>query len=141
MRLTTAFLLFSFTAHAQLFDYAATGRLQVTSDSTKIIFTNNTKDTVRLSNVIPFTRNEHYPYITGLGNHPLSRTHLFLPGKKPVNVIVPDNAWELGFNVREDIFGLARRDLSSLKTGNEKDLKRCCIPTEERSLTVFISKI
>src|ERR1051325_8412634 len=120
MRLTLALLLVSFGVRAQLFDYKATGPLQVSFDSTKVLFTNNTKDTIRLSNVIPFTPSIDYPYITGLGNHPLSRTYLFLPGRKPVNVIVPDNAWELGFNIRNGIFGLSRRDVTSIVKGQRR---------------------
>jgi iron(II)-dependent oxidoreductase len=128
MRPTLLFLLISFGARAQLFDYTATAPLQISSDSTKIIFTNNTKDTIRLSNVIPFTRDKRYPYITGLGNHPLSRTNLFLPGKQPVNVIVPDNAWELGFNVRENVFGLSRRDAGSITKGERKRFETILYP-------------
>jgi iron(II)-dependent oxidoreductase len=124
-------------ANAQLFEYTVNGKvyhanqtssLKVSFDSTKIIFENNTKDTLRLSNVLPFSRGEKYPYITGLGDHPLSRTHLFLPGRKPVNVIVPDNAWELGFNVREGIFGLCRRDVPSIKKGQRKRFETILYP-------------
>ena len=55
-------------------------------------FVNRTRDTLMLHNVVPFGASPDHPYITGLGDHGLSRTHLFLPGRKPVNVIVPDNA-------------------------------------------------
>ena len=128
MRLTLALLLVSFGVRAQLFDYKATGPLQVSFDSTKVLFTNNTKDTIRLSNVIPFTPSIDYPYITGLCNHPLSRTYLFLPGRKPVNVIVPDNAWELGFNVRDNIFGLSRRDVTSIVKGQRRRFETILYP-------------
>ncbi|RYZ50923.1 MAG: sulfatase-modifying factor protein, partial [Sphingobacteriales bacterium] len=63
-----------------------------------IKFTNTGKDTLKLENIVPFGESPANVYITGLGNHGLSRTHLFRPGVQPVNVIVPDNAWELGFN-------------------------------------------
>lgn len=70
-----------------------------------ITFTNLSSDTLHLSNVVPFgvgaddgtDRGRDHVYITGRGDHELSRAHLFLPGKLPVNVIVPDNAWELGY--------------------------------------------
>jgi len=62
-----------------------------------ITFTNISADTVRIGNVVPFGESAKHPYITGKGNHALSRTHLFRPGYEPVNIIVPDNAWELGF--------------------------------------------
>ena len=58
---------------------------------------NNPNDTLTLENVVPFGVSEERIYMTGLGKHGLSRTHLFRPGLKPVNVIVPDNAWHLGY--------------------------------------------
>ncbi|HEY8399441.1 MAG TPA: hypothetical protein VIK80_15985, partial [Flavihumibacter sp.] len=59
---------------------------------TRVIFTNNSRDTLSLSNVYPLQKEGSEACITGLGNHALSRTHLFLPSRQPVNVIVPDNA-------------------------------------------------
>ena len=46
---------------------------------------------------MPFGASDKHVYMTGLGDHWLSRTHIFQPHKTPVNVIVPDNAWELGY--------------------------------------------
>ncbi len=63
-----------------------------------ITFVNTGNDTLKLENIVPFGEAPDNVYITGLGKHGLSRTHLFRPGAQPVNVIVPDNAWELGFN-------------------------------------------
>src|ERR1700754_1447961 len=60
-------------------------------------FTNISSDTLLLSNPVPFGIGGDHVYITGLGNNSLSRTHLFLPGRAPVNVIVPDNAWDMGY--------------------------------------------
>jgi gamma-glutamyl hercynylcysteine S-oxide synthase len=84
-----------------------------------ITFTNISSDTLWLTNVIPLGKSDEHVYITGEGEHRLSRTHLFLPGKKPVNVIVPDNAWELGFSaIKTDnnsgITALTRRIRESL---------------------------
>jgi formylglycine-generating enzyme required for sulfatase activity len=84
-----------------------------------LTFSNTSSDTLALSNVVPFGQENLDAYITGLGDHRLSRTHLFLPGRKPVNVIVPDNAWELGYsglslNKDQKVFGLVRRDLNSM---------------------------
>ncbi|MEK6782128.1 MAG: SUMF1/EgtB/PvdO family nonheme iron enzyme [Bacteroidota bacterium] len=83
-----------------------------------VYFKNVSNDTVRLSNVVPFGQSDNHVFISGLGDHRLSRTHLFLPEKKPVNVIVPDNAWELGYsgiNLADSInvFALIRRDPTS----------------------------
>ena len=90
-----------------------------------LLLTNPSRDTVSLSNVVPFGREGNEAYITGRGNHSLSRTHLFLPGRNPVNVIVPDNAWELGYaglllNNNQKLFGLVRRDLTSLVKATRK---------------------
>ncbi len=63
-----------------------------------ITFTNTSADTVRLRNVVPLGESKSHVYITGLGTHSLSRAHLFRPNFAPVNVILPDNAWELGFS-------------------------------------------
>ena len=101
-------------------------QLQFTSGvKGEIHFKNASKDTLTLSNVVPFGRSDHQVFITGLGDHLLSRTHLFLPGKKPVNVIVPDNAWELGYagvklNDSQNAFALVRRDLNSLQNVTRK---------------------
>ncbi|HPJ79701.1 MAG TPA: SUMF1/EgtB/PvdO family nonheme iron enzyme [Prolixibacteraceae bacterium] len=66
-----------------------------------LTFTNLSGDTLLLHNVVPFGESSGHVYLTGKGDHPLSRSHLFLPGRDPVNVILPDNAWELGFSALE----------------------------------------
>lgn len=82
----------------------------------KIIFKNTGKDTLRLENLVPLGRKNGNVYITGLGEHRLSRSHLFRPGLNPVNVILPDNAWESGFVAtplikgQVKIAGLSRRE-------------------------------
>lgn len=80
----------------------------------KIVFTNISKDTLNLRNVVPLGRSDKQVFITGLGDHTLSRAHLFIPNKQPVNVIVPDNAWEMGYSSIElgnntQVFALTRR--------------------------------
>jgi formylglycine-generating enzyme required for sulfatase activity len=88
-----------------------------------INFKNISTDTLQLENVLPFGAQDDRIYITGKGKHELSRTHLFIPNKIPVNVIVPDNSWELGFCILKNQFsdqqvtGLARRDRASIKNG------------------------
>ncbi len=88
----------------------------------KIIFKNVSNDTITISNVVPFGRSNNKIFITGKGDNPISRTHLFLPGRQPVNVIVPDNAWELGFsesNLKDSlsVCALARRNGKELVKG------------------------
>lgn len=87
-----------------------------------VTFKNISGDTVTLENIVPFGKEGGKVYITGLGKHPISRTHLFLPGRQPVNVIVPDNAWELGFSETplQDslaVCALVRRDNKGFKNG------------------------
>lgn len=60
-------------------------------------FKNISLDTLVLENLVPLGGLEDQVYITGKGKHPLSRSHLFRPKYDPVNVILPDNAWELGY--------------------------------------------
>lgn len=61
------------------------------------VFTNTGEDTLRIANVVPLGEGSDRVYLTGKGDHRLSRSHLYLPGQTPVNVILPDNAWELGY--------------------------------------------
>ncbi|OFX55523.1 MAG: sulfatase-modifying factor protein [Bacteroidetes bacterium GWB2_41_8] len=91
----------------------------------EIKFTNVSNDTILLHNVVPLGEAESHVYITGKGKHGLSRTHLFRPGFAPVNVIVPDNAWELGFsaidlNDGRKICALSRRDKESIDKGKRR---------------------
>ena len=88
----------------------------------EIIFSNERPDTIKLDNVVPLGESPDKVYITGKGDNGLSRTHLFRPGYSPVNVIVPDNAWELGFSaasVTKDlkVVALVRRARGTLKKG------------------------
>lgn len=104
-----------------------------TGISGTILFTNNSNDTLTLSNVVPIGRLETEAYITGLGSHRLSRTHLFLPNKRPVNVIVPDNAWELGYSsIKLDdhvsLFAFVRRDLSTLHKASRRRFETLIAP-------------
>ncbi|MFN3839935.1 MAG: formylglycine-generating enzyme family protein [Cyclobacteriaceae bacterium] len=98
-----------------------------------VTFTNPSKDTFKLSNVFPFGSKGKEMYITGKGNHPLSRTHLFLPGKIPVNIIVPDNAWNLGYSCfklddQHSLFGLTRRDPDSFVKATRKRFETILLP-------------
>ncbi|MBX2970620.1 MAG: sulfatase-modifying factor protein, partial [Cyclobacteriaceae bacterium] len=101
--------------------------------SLRVTFLNPTRDTLTLTNVVPFGEAAKDVVITGQGKHPLSRTHLFLPDRKPVNVIVPDNAWNLGYTgFRLDdnyrLFGLARRDPDSFLKANRRRFETILLP-------------
>ncbi len=63
-----------------------------------ISFANTGNDTVTISNVVPYGEDRSSVYITGFGPPGLARAYLFRPGRRPVGVILPDNAWELGYS-------------------------------------------
>lgn len=98
-----------------------------------ITFTNTSSDTIQLHNVHPFSSEGPEALITGNGNHGLSRTHLFLPGRIPVNVIVPDNSWELGYAALPlaqelHVAALTRRDRESIKEGTRRRFETILFP-------------
>lgn len=64
----------------------------------ELVIQNNGSDTVRISDVVPFGENRNNVCITGHGPAGLARASLFLPGRQPLRVIMPDNAWEAGFS-------------------------------------------
>jgi formylglycine-generating enzyme required for sulfatase activity len=64
----------------------------------EITFENIGIDTILISNVVPFGEDSGSVYITGRGPSDLARAYLFRPGFQPVRVILPDNAWELGYS-------------------------------------------
>lgn len=82
----------------------------------RINFRNEGSDTIDISNVLPLGENKDNVYITGKGPWDLARAYLHRPAYEPLRVILPDNAWELGFTVREldeglSFVGLARRGI------------------------------
>ncbi|MFN8340104.1 MAG: SUMF1/EgtB/PvdO family nonheme iron enzyme [Cyclobacteriaceae bacterium] len=121
---------------------AATGPLMVTWTTpswvdqvmlVRITIANKSSDTITIHNVVPFDQDQAEVYITGRGNHRLSRTHLFRAGKVPVNIIVPDNAWELGYAAirqRDSLIltGLVRRDDKSIVKGTRKRFETVLFP-------------
>ena len=64
----------------------------------ELTFQNAGPDTIKISDVVPFAESNRNPYITGYGPWDLARACLFLPGAKPLRVVLPDNAWEMGFS-------------------------------------------
>jgi iron(II)-dependent oxidoreductase len=104
---------------SQNFDGKVTIRTRVSMQVSKgwkseIIFENSGRDTISISNVIPFGSGDASAYITGQGPWDLARAYLYRPGYRPLRVILPDNAWELGymsFNAGKNISvcGIARR--------------------------------
>jgi gamma-glutamyl hercynylcysteine S-oxide synthase len=64
----------------------------------ELSFENTGNDTISISNVVPFGEDNSSVCITGRGPMDLARACLFRPGYQPVRVILPDNAWEMGYS-------------------------------------------
>ena len=60
-------------------------------------FKNTSTDTLELFNVVPLGESPFRVYITAAGPMDLTRAKIFRPGLGPVDVILPDNAWALGY--------------------------------------------
>jgi gamma-glutamyl hercynylcysteine S-oxide synthase len=71
----------------------------LTNPNPKITLTINnlSQDTIVIENLVPFGKSAGHTYITARGQWSLTRAFLFRPGKEPVGVILPDNAWEMGY--------------------------------------------
>ena len=107
-----------------------------------LVFTNDSRDTLELRNVLPLEQTGSEAFITGMGTHPLSRAHLFLPGRIPVNVILPDNAWEMGYNGYplaggRKLMMLSRRDRTSLRSGERKRFETLLYPGGQVSYQIY----
>jgi len=67
----------------------------------KVIFRNGGRSKIALENLVPLGQGADRTFITaGLPNeepHQLDRSQLFRPGLRPLGVVLPDNAWHLGF--------------------------------------------
>jgi len=83
-----------------------------------LVFRNEGKARITLENLVPLGQGPDRAYITaGLPNEPphtLDRSQLFRPGLAPVGVVLPDNAWHLGFcsvpaGPGRTLTGIARR--------------------------------
>jgi formylglycine-generating enzyme required for sulfatase activity len=83
-----------------------------------IVFRNDSRAKIKLENLVPLGEAPGHVYITaGLPNvppHTLDRSQLFRPGRQPIGVVLPDNAWHLGFGSAEigdgwALTGIARR--------------------------------
>ncbi|MBU2652205.1 MAG: formylglycine-generating enzyme family protein [Bacteroidetes bacterium] len=79
-----------------------------------LIVRNIYQDTLILENIVPFGEEPDHVYITSTGPWDLARAKLFLPGHGPVGVILPDNAWEMGYGALDtkkgpSVAAIARR--------------------------------
>ena len=121
----------SFTGGAQQLDtlnMTVAGVLQVKITSERgdyhsgvklvVRFTNHDTTDHKIENLVPLGESKDKVYITATGSKVwpgyLCRSKLFRPGYGPVGVILPDNAWHLGFadfrlNDSLSVMALARR--------------------------------
>lgn len=68
--------------------------------SMKVVLQNTSKDTLTVSNIVPFGESPKQVYLTSWDKGDrLSRAFIFRPGYAPVNVTVPDNAWGMGLGI------------------------------------------
>jgi len=83
-----------------------------------LTFFNDSFNNLKIENLIPFGSSTERFYITAGGNYDwpyyLNRSRIYRPGYGPVGVVLPDNAWSLGYcdiRISEtySITGLARR--------------------------------
>jgi hypothetical protein len=103
-------------------------------------FENISGDTVSISNVIPFDSDNESVNITGKGPWDLARAWLFRPGYQPLRVILPDNAWEMGYTSFEagngfSVCAIARRQQT--QGGQNRGIRLFFHPMQ-RFITTFM---
>jgi hypothetical protein len=104
------------------------------------LFENISNDTVSVSNVIPFDSDNESVNITGKGPPDLARAWLFRPGYRPVRVILPDNAWEMGYTSFEanngfSVCAIARRQ--QIEGGQRQRYQTILPPKAKVSYRIF----
>lgn len=98
------------------------GSLKFLSAERGYLFTlrlkNSSQRLIKIGNIVPMGRGSDRVYITGGGGYEwpyyLNRSRLYRPGYGPIGVVLPDNAWHLGFcdlkiSSKISLTGLARR--------------------------------
>lgn len=106
----------------------------------ELLFENTGNDTVSISNVVPFGEDKRSVYITGKGPWDLARAWLFRPELDPVRVILPDNAWELGYSSFQagdgiSVCALARR--AKIEGGQRQRYETILPPKAKVTYTVW----
>ncbi len=96
-----------------------------------LTFINISGDTLILENMVPFGDDPGHVYITGTGPWSLARAALFRPNKAAVPVILPDNAWEMGYGAvpvddHTSLSAIARR--KELRGGKKQRYKTQLYP-------------
>ena len=99
---------------------------------------NHSADTVIFENMVPFGQSDDHIHITSTGPWSLARARLFRPGKVPVSLILPDNAWELGYGAREGICAIARR--TDVVKGNKHRYKTEIFPGGKVKYSLYLDQ-
>ncbi len=104
---------------------------------------NNSPDTIDIENIVPFGESDKHPYLTSSGPWNLARSKIFRPGLGPIGVILPDNAWELGYasmNLGDEfsICALARRTL--VKQGSKRRYRTIVFPGGSVEYTIHLEE-
>lgn len=90
----------------------------------EVVFENGGFDTLEIGNVVPFGESKDIVYITGGGAWDLARAWLHRPGYNPVRVILPDNAWEMGFSLLPDVNGMGVTAIARRSGNSDAVVKR-----------------
>lgn len=106
----------------------------------EVVFENTGTDTLIISNVVPFGFDSTSVHITGKGPDDLARAWLFRPGYRPVRVILPDNAWELGYtsfpaNDGNSVCAISRR--TGMKNAVKRRYQTLIAPGGELTYTFY----
>lgn len=110
----------------------------------EMVFENVGLDTVIISNIVPFGFDSASSiHITGMGPWDLARAWLSRPGYRPLRVILPDNAWELGYTSfglegEMSVCAMARR--SKWESGARRERYQTVLPPRGRVYYNFFAE-
>jgi formylglycine-generating enzyme required for sulfatase activity len=100
-------------------------------------------DTIEVENIVPFGESNGHTYITSKGPWALARARLYRPGYGPVGVILPDDAWELGYaslplDDSISICALARR--ADVEKGQKRRYKTMIFPGGTLKYEIYVDE-
>ena len=89
-----------------------------------LTLTNLSDTSIKILNLVPLGQSDHHIYITASEPWNLASSKIFRPGLGSIGVVLPDNAWSLGYSAIKindslSVFALARR-----MSGNNTEFRR-----------------
>ncbi len=80
----------------------------------RLTLTNKSDSGIKILNVVPFGQSDDHIYITASPPWNLASSKIFRPGLGSIGVVLPDNAWSLGYSAIKindslSVFALTRR--------------------------------